>query len=87
MPHRKTTTADVATALGLLATLQKGGTVYKGWVEIAAFLRVSRSQAIRYRTERGLPVGYIGRTPQITTYAISEWLTRQKKGKKTPYYT
>jgi len=54
--------------------------VLKGWKEIAVFLRVSISQALRYQKERGLPVAYIGRTPITPLRVVELWIMHQKKG-------
>ncbi len=80
MTRRKTTTVDVLNAAVLLGASNDGGGVRKGWKDIAAFLRVSVSQAIRYYKERGLPIGYIGRTPLTTPYLLSRWILEQEKG-------
>ncbi len=80
MPRHKLNTADVLNATVLLGTAKDLGGVLRGWKEIAQFLRVSVASAIRYQKERGLPIGYIGRTPLTTPLLISRWILEQKKG-------
>ena len=54
--------------------------VLKGWAQIAGFLQISISQALRYQKERGLLVAYIGRTPITTSRLVELWIMHQKKG-------
>lgn len=45
-----------------------------GWKEICSYLRVSRSQALRWFINKGLPVIRLGRRVRSTTRLIDVWL-------------
>ena len=54
--------------------------VLRGWKSISIFLGCSVCTALRYLRERGLVVGYIGRTPVAPISYLERWVVMQEKG-------